>query len=31
MNARLESAVGIIEEAMGLALRFFEARDAIAT
>ncbi|MGG2474574.1 inositol monophosphatase family protein, partial [Rhizobium sp. BR5] len=28
---RLESAVGIIEEAMGLALRFFEARDAIAT
>ncbi|KEY53254.1 myo-inositol-1-monophosphatase [Agrobacterium tumefaciens] len=31
MSERLESAVAIIEEAMGLALRFFEARDAIAT
>jgi myo-inositol-1(or 4)-monophosphatase len=31
MNQRLERAVGIIEEAMGLALRFFEARDSIAT
>ena len=31
MSERLERAVAIIEEAMGLALRFFEARDAIAT
>lgn len=30
MSERLERAVAIIEEAMGLALRFFEARDAIA-
>ncbi|MGV2068293.1 inositol monophosphatase family protein [Agrobacterium sp. 22-226-1] len=31
MSERLDRAVAIIEEAMGLALRFFEARDAIAT
>ncbi|TKV72963.1 inositol monophosphatase family protein [Rhizobium sp. AU243] len=31
MSGRLDRAVAIIEEAMGLALRFFEARDAIAT
>lgn len=30
MSERLDRAVAIIEEAMGLALRFFEARDAIA-
>ncbi|WP_332305234.1 inositol monophosphatase family protein [Rhizobium sp. GR12] len=31
INQRLDRAVGIIEEAMGLALRFFEARGTIAT
>jgi len=31
MSERLDRAVAIIEEAMGLALRFFEARDTIAT
>ncbi len=31
MNQRLDRAAGIIEEAMGLALRFFEARGSIAT